>query len=153
MQVSLSVLNSKINDYIPGGFQIGLQEYLKRKKEKTSTSSSSSSCETSSTSTSGVTTSPTKTPVSSTTTTSPLKLSIPLTLEKLDKKLPPLPSLPSLPMFEKTEHKEFKSNSLSWFFIRHSWIIKHLTLPLKLYINCKYNYHYMSSFCSKFTVI
>ncbi|XP_052781448.1 inactive histone-lysine N-methyltransferase 2E-like isoform X2 [Mya arenaria] len=89
--------------------KVSLQEYLKRKKEKTSTSTTSPSTS------SGVSEPPPTAPplstVSSTTTTSPLKLSTPITLEILERKLPPLPSLPSLPMFEKTERKEFKSSS------------------------------------------
>ncbi|XP_045164566.2 uncharacterized protein LOC123528696 isoform X3 [Mercenaria mercenaria] len=89
--------------------KVSLQEYLKRKKEKTSSAvpivSPSSSSSAAIAGPSKVST------VSSTTTTSPLKLSNPITLKKLDEKLPPLPSLPSLPMFEKTERKEFKSSS------------------------------------------
>ncbi|XP_052285813.1 serine-rich adhesin for platelets-like isoform X2 [Dreissena polymorpha] len=89
--------------------KVSIQEYLQRKKEKTSTSSSSPSA--SQDPSVSMTTSNRSASVSSTSSTSPLKLSTPISREKLDRKLPPLPSLPSLPMFEKTDRKEFKSSS------------------------------------------
>ncbi|KAL4226401.1 Histone-lysine N-methyltransferase 2E [Mactra antiquata] len=108
--------------------KVSLQEYLKRKKDKTSTTTSITTTITTIHSvpqqqqqqTSTLSVAPSTTPVpgpskistvSSTTISSPLKLTNPITLKNLDKKLPPLPSLPSLPMFEKTERKEFKSSS------------------------------------------
>ncbi|XP_060602955.1 mucin-2-like isoform X3 [Ruditapes philippinarum] len=91
--------------------KVSLQEYLKRKKEKTCTSGTPVSPSMSSSNSAPVAGPSKVSTVSSTTTTSPLKLANPITLKKLDEKLPPLPSLPSLPMFEKTERKEFKSSS------------------------------------------